>query len=159
MEKSKVVRKNPDAIKKYIRKVEELPTVAIGFPASKAGTIEYPDGTSLIDVATWNNYGTDTIPARRFMDVGGHRAIRETDKIRKAVIRAMASNPDLVDNLIEQTGAVGASQIKLTIRDWQDPPNASSTIARKGDNNPLVDTGLMMQSVTWEVRPKKKEDK
>ena len=24
----------------------------------------YPDGTKLSDVATWNNYGTETIPPR-----------------------------------------------------------------------------------------------
>ena len=32
-----------------------------------------------------------------------------------------------------------------------DPPNATSTIAEKGFNKPLVDKGTLLQSVSYEV--------
>ena len=34
----------------------------------------------------------------------------------------------------------------------KDPPNAPSTIAKKGSANPLIDTGRLRQSIDFEVR-------
>ena len=37
------------------------------------------------------------------------------------------------------------------ITEIKNPPNAAGTISAKGSANPLMDTGLMRQSVTWAV--------
>ena len=42
--------------------------------------------------------------------------------------------------------------LKSSIVGWQAPPNAPSTIAKKGFNKPLVDTGDMLRSTTYQVR-------
>ena len=42
-------------------------------------------------------------------------------------------------------------QIQQSIRDTNSPPNAPSTIRRKGFNKPLIDTGTMWNSVDYEV--------
>lgn len=59
-----------------------------------------------------------------------------------------------MEQAADMIGAKAAAVMKNTIRDFDNPPNAPSTIARKKSDNPLVDTGLMMQSVTWDVRKK-----
>jgi hypothetical protein len=61
---------------------------------------------------------------------------------------------DVAANMI---GAKAAAIMKNTIRDLKEPPNAPSTVAKKKSANPLVDTGLLMQSVTWELRKHKKQ--
>jgi hypothetical protein len=38
-----------------------------------------------------------------------------------------------------------------SIRDFANPPNAPSTIAKKGVDNPLVDSRTMLKSTTWRV--------
>ena len=48
-------------------------------------------------------------------------------------------------------GAYAADVIQQRIVDLKEPPNSPITIALKGSSNPLVDTGHMRQSVTWEV--------
>lgn len=42
-------------------------------------------------------------------------------------------------------------QLQGSIRDFSSPANAPSTVAKKGFNNPLVDTGHMLNSVDYEI--------
>jgi hypothetical protein len=43
-------------------------------------------------------------------------------------------------------------QLQQSIRDMKDPPNAKSTVAQKGFDDPLVKSGHMLNSVDWEVK-------
>ncbi|EAW4991494.1 hypothetical protein QDX92_003125 [Salmonella enterica] len=47
-------------------------------------------------------------------------------------------------------------QLQMFIRDWKKPPNAASTVRQKGFNNPLIETGHMMNSVDYSVDGSKK---
>ncbi|WP_233868714.1 hypothetical protein [Paraburkholderia adhaesiva] len=40
-----------------------------------------------------------------------------------------------------------------SIRNFTDPPNAPSTIAKKGGDDPLVDSGTMLKGTTWRIDP------
>lgn len=48
-------------------------------------------------------------------------------------------------------GAWGAAAIKRTITAGLTPPNAPSTIAKKGSSKPLVDTGQLVGSISFVV--------
>lgn len=48
-------------------------------------------------------------------------------------------------------GEVIAGQLRASIIAMNSPPNAPSTIRKKGSAKPLVDTGLMLNSVDYEV--------
>ena len=48
-------------------------------------------------------------------------------------------------------GAYAADVVQQRIVDLQEPPNSELTQEIKGSSNPLIDTGHMRQSVTWEV--------
>ena len=39
------------------------------------------------------------------------------------------------------------------LTDLKTPPLAESTIRRKGSSNPLIDTGQLRSSITWQVVP------
>lgn len=152
---------NPGFLKKIMQSFEDPPDIAIGFPAGKTTSVQYPDGTPVIDVAVYNNYGTFNedgtvhIPPRPFLDVGGIRASEETKQMRIALMRKIREGQIDMEHAADMIGAKAAAIMKRTIRDFDDPPNAPSTIAQKKSDNPLIDTGLMMQSVTWDVRKKK----
>ena len=45
--------------------------------------------------------------------------------------------------------------IAREITNLKEPPNAESTILKKGSSNPLIDTGDMRKSVKWKLRPPK----
>ncbi len=57
-----------------------------------------------------------------------------------------------VKGALGQMGANITKQLQTSIRNWQSPPNAPSTVAEKGFNQPLIDTKRMWQSVSWEVK-------
>jgi len=54
-------------------------------------------------------------------------------------------------SMLDQIGAKMASDIQETIVEIKDPKNAGMTVERKGSSNPLVDSGRLMQSITWRL--------
>ena len=51
-------------------------------------------------------------------------------------------------------GQLVEGDIRRKIIELREPPNAPSTIARKGSDNPLVDTGAMVNSIRYAVKTK-----
>jgi hypothetical protein len=119
-------------------------SVSVGF----LGGATYPDGTNVAQVAFWNEFGTARIPPRPFFrtmianespgwGVLMQKAAKHYDYSGKAVLKFM--------------GEKITEQLQSSITGWQTPPNAPSTIAKKGFNNPLSDTNHMHDSVGCEV--------
>jgi hypothetical protein len=55
------------------------------------------------------------------------------------------------EDVYEKLGNRIASDFKKTIEKWKTPPNAPLTVANKGFNNPLIDTGKLRDSITYEI--------
>jgi len=55
------------------------------------------------------------------------------------------------DELLNTLGVVAVAKVQKYMNDLKTPPNAPSTIAKKGSSNPLIDTGALKQSVTYKV--------
>lgn len=53
---------------------------------------------------------------------------------------------------LDRLGLMAAGDIQRRIADLRDPPNAASTVDRKGSSNPLIDTGEMRQKVSHKVQ-------
>ena len=92
------------------------------------------------------------IPRRDFMGPGGRAAAEKAKPIAEAAVKAINKGNVDINSVLNQMGAVGAAEISNAIITLSDPPNAPSTARKKKSSNPLVDTGLMAQSVTWIVR-------
>ena len=100
-------------------------------------------------VAMANEYGVPEkkIPPRPFMKRTVEGNSRKWKKFIKNDI-ANSKKPDLQNTLNKLTTKV-INDIQTTINELMYPPNAESTIRKKGFNNPLVDTGTMRDTVTW----------
>lgn len=91
------------------------------------------------------------IPARRWLDVGVESGTQDIlDTIRSGAGKGLP-----LDAVLEQVGVVAAGAVQEYITDLRTPPNAPSTIERKGSDNPLIDTSAMMQSVSYAVTREK----
>jgi hypothetical protein len=101
--------------------------------------------------ATTHAHGpyTITIPPRPFMrnTVAKHKA----DWPKAAAKLLVAQNYDIVATMT-LVGEGIKSQMQQEITDFKDPPNAPGTIARKGFNKPLIDSGFMRNSIGVEVK-------
>jgi hypothetical protein len=110
----------------------------------------YPDGVKVAQVAFWNEFGTATAPSRPFFR---KMIADESPGWGALVARAAAYYNYNGATVLNFMGEKIAEDLQQSIVGWQDPRNAPSTIAKKGFDKPLVDTGDMSRSITYEVAP------
>lgn len=110
----------------------------------------YDDGTPVAAVAARNEFGDASTPERPFF----RQAIRRMERVLlTAVAAAMQANGvNLPRREINRVGERAVGIVQESIVNLRQPPNAPATVERKGSSNPLVDTGVMLGSVGYEVR-------
>lgn len=119
----------------------------------KVGFLEgatYPDGTSVAMVAAIQEFGAPAagIPPRPFFR---NMITAKSPEWPNAVENLVKVNDYDTDKVLGQMGAGIAGQLRQSVVDTNDPPNAPSTIKSKGATKPLVDTGHMLNSIDFEV--------
>lgn len=111
-------------------------------------------GVSLAEIAAYHEFGTATIPERSFLrsTFYGHAA----DGLAKMCATLSKA---ILEGKMDETRALGllglwaVSEVRKTIRAGIEPELAPATIAAKGSSLPLVDTGQLINSITWVVEP------
>jgi hypothetical protein len=112
---------------------------------------ETEDGTSVVDYAIYNEFGTRSIPARPFMATTVERYKAQTDKFIDKLAVDIEDNKIKPNMALKRLGLYFQAMIRKTIKDGPWTPNAPATIAIKGSSKPLVDTGRMIGAVNYEV--------
>lgn len=110
----------------------------------------YDDGTSVAQVARWNEFGTKAgIPQRPFMRTAMVQHEKDwIEKLKTIVQKEMDKEKSVnIDAALKKFGELVAGDIQETILTGGFQPNAPSTIKRKGHSTPLVDTGVMISSI------------
>jgi len=129
------------------------------------------DGAPMLVIAAANEFGAK-IPKRqaRFGNLddenpGGWVIIPERSYLRawfdENVDALQATMERLIGQVVEgkisgraaleTIGGYVVTHIQAYMVDLKTPPNAPSTIARKGSSNPLIDTGQLKDAITWRV--------
>lgn len=113
----------------------------------------YPDGISVPQVAAWNEEGHLTggggySPPRPFIRIGFIGRI-EKSKLRKYLpyVNQIALGKITWVTLNKLIAEDMTELMKISILEWKSPPNSPMTIAKKGFNDPLIETGLMYDRV------------
>lgn len=107
-------------------------------------------------VAIDNEFGTSRTPARPFFTLANKKVEKELVEILISQLN-LDNSYKLTSNLVKLLAIKHKSAVQNSIRDLREPPNAPSTLKAKsrsnGDNrdNPLVDTGFMLNSVTYKI--------
>ena len=122
----------------------------------KAGVLESAgdeeNGQSVAQVAYWNEYGTKRIPSRPFLAIASDEKNGWKSEVDGQVSKVM-SNRENVDSSLDAIGEKMKKDIRNVIGDkGKLAPNAPSTIARKGHDKPLIDTGTLKASIDYEVK-------
>jgi len=112
-------------------------------------------GLSNAELASIHEYGLGHVPARPFIrpPFVANKA-SYLDILRNAYGAAMKSNdPSGFRRALALIGMKMTADIKnyVTQGAGVPPPLAASTVARKGSSRPLVDTGQLINSVSYEV--------
>ena len=127
------------------RNLQKAASVDIGFLEGAT----YPDGTSVALVAALNEFGSGDTPARPFFR---GMIADKSPEWPDAVGNLLVANEYDADKTLGQTGAAIKGQLQGAIVAYEGPPLKPSTIARKGNDKQLVDTGHMLASVDYAVK-------
>lgn len=113
----------------------------------KSGNKDIPQA----QIAYWNEFGTEDgkIPPRPFMRLSIEKNNKNWLKFTK---KGLLNNNLEIKKTINQLGLLIVGDIQKEITNLRTPPNAESTIKKKGSSNPLIDTGLMRNSVKHKVK-------
>lgn len=114
-----------------------------GAPQPESGDL------TMAQLGAVQHFGTEDghIPAHPWLDVGVESGTQDIlDTIRSAVGRGLP-----LDAVLEQVGVVAAGAVQEYMTDLRTPPNAPSTIERKGSDNPLIEDGHLRAAVTHAV--------
>lgn len=138
------VKIDEDEMLKEIKRQARKKVLTVGFFDET-----YPDGERIGKIATINEYGVPehNQPPRPFMRYTVAKSKKKWIDILQDIL---PENMD-VERSLNILGDVVSEDVSQMISAFAIPANAPSTIRKKGFNDPLVDTGLMRDSVGWKV--------
>lgn len=103
------------------------------------------DDVTNADIGAYNQFGTSNIPPRPFLDIG---VMSGVDDYEQALNEREHEN---LEDALKTIGVFAQGAVRQYMTDLQSPPNAESTIKKKGSSNPLIDTGELRSSIKWVV--------
>jgi hypothetical protein len=120
---------------------------------------EHPSGVPTAQVAAWNEEGhmnggifAGTVtPARPFIRTGFMPHSKNIVKTYYGDINDVAMGRTTWTKFYKTVGEQLVKIMQETIFKWETPANSTTTIALKGFNNPLVETGYMQNSVKYKI--------
>ncbi len=105
-------------------------------------------GMPVAQVAFYNEFGTSRAPPRPFMR---QTVASKSPRWGNALGAALRVSDYEAEPAMAAMGELIQGQIKQTIGTLKDPPLAPYTVAKKGFDKPLIDTGTMQRKVDFEV--------
>ena len=182
---TKITKDDLDKVFRSVRGLSDI-EVMVGVPSTKADRNDptTPDVNNAA-IGYWMEFGVPehNVPARPFLVPGVKNAQANTIKrFRQAAAYALAGKEGAMNAAFEAAGIEAASAVRDKIRNGPFHPLAPSTIAarKKSDTSqlaqlyahggsvssdihealtgvrPLIDTGKLLQSITYVVRKRRK---
>ncbi len=142
------------ALNKELKIMQNKPHVKVGFPAGEAFDKIESEGVTVGMVAIFNEFGTWSIPERSFLRETFDMKQREIKEFIGTLMYKITGGELTTEQALNQLGIFCVKLVVERIDSQIPPPNAPSTIARKGSSTPLIDSGQMRQtllSMGWKV--------
>lgn len=138
-----------------------------GYAKGKGRSIPAGRPVSLAMIARTLHYGREAgctisgrrypaIPPRPFMDLAAANFAKKAGAILKKLLPQYAAGRLNARQILEYLGQRGADELKAAMRDGPWAPLSEFTKAnrRHGGEKPLIDTGTLVNSVSFEIRAK-----
>jgi hypothetical protein len=113
------------------------------------------DNLSVAQVWQWQEEGVpaQNIPTRPAIRVGFMTPIKKGsyDKMFAESMQRIASGNSTFKQEYTRIGVQAKVDLKKAVADWDTPRNAPYTVELKGFDNPLIDSGLLYESIDFKV--------
>lgn len=108
--------------------------------------------TPIAEYALYNELGTKRIPARPFVSSTSDEQRQNWLEFMDKGINKVFEGKVTPQVVFGRLGLKMVADIKQKIDSIYEPPNAPSTIKRKGSTKPLIDSGSMKRAIRHEVQ-------
>ncbi|RYM52020.1 hypothetical protein [Serratia proteamaculans] len=112
---------------------------------------EVHDGVLVAEYATWNEFGTRTMPSRPFMRTYFDTSVQKLERFAVNGINQVLLGRGAFNQFFNAAGVFMVDGIKKSITNGAWRPNSPLTIKLKGSSKPLIDSGTMLNSVTFAI--------
>lgn len=134
-----------------------IPTAAAGTrKASEIPGLFKPKGKNVLAVSTDGTLTvmfilkkSVTIPPRPFIWTTRQKNRAKYARMVKEGVIDIIRGKTTAEIVQHKLARTMTNDIRMVIRDFFEPANAPLTIEHKGQNNPLMDTGKLIGSITW----------
>lgn len=106
------------------------------------------EGADLVDIAIWNELGTDRIPARPFLGQTVDQHGAEIQKAAAQLVQKICKGQLDAQSALNNLGVLMVGYVQNQISDGDFIPNAPSTIRLKGSERPLINTKQLRGSIS-----------
>ena len=115
---------------------------------------KYDDNTPVAGVAAVHEYGSPAraIPPRPFFRVAIEKNYDDWMQLIKSGAQSILKGEMDAEQVMNLIGLKSSGDVKNAIVDLKTPPLKPETIRRKGQSDLLRDTGLLLATLTYEVR-------
>lgn len=140
--------KNKGGLEAALKRIQKPGTVDSGI--IDAG--DHPSGDATVaQIGFWNEFGTTTIPERSFIRSTIQKEKKNIIALQRKLWKQIVSGKMKIDTGLGLLGEFMADAIRKKIVSLSSPANKPATIAAKGSSNPLIDTGQLKNSISFEV--------
>lgn len=154
--KTEVIKKGPGLAKiaEIFREIRGRQVrVGVLGDAEHGGLHQEGEELTVQEYAAVNEYGSDDgmIPPRSFLRSTFDEQRERLVEVGGKLIGAVFDGKMDVDRALGLLGADLASKVKEKITSNVPPPNRPRTVEKKGSDRTLIDTGRMLNSITWSI--------
>lgn len=140
--------KNNGGVQALLERVKTPGTVDVGI--IDAG--DHPSGDiTVAGIGFAHEFGTATLPERSFIRATIQKEKKAIVALQKKLMKQITAGEMKIEQALGLIGEFVADKIRQRIVSLKSPPNTPETIAKKGSSNPLIDTGQLKNSITYEV--------
>lgn len=149
------VRANFTPFNLLARQLADIDGMAVKLGAVGAEAAKLEDGSELTLAELWHilEYGTEDghIPERAALRKALIAGRDELAGIYRRVVHGVFTGKLTARQALGLLGLRAKTLVQRTIIAGVDPPNAPSTIKRKGSSKPLIDHGQLYRSIDYEL--------
>jgi len=114
----------------------------------QAGDVD-DTGVPIATYGFFNEFGTERIPERSFIRSTADEQRENWNKLLDGAYNKILNGEISVGRALAIVGTKAQEDIKKKIMTGPFAPNSEATIVIKGSSRPLIDTGIMRQSIRW----------
>lgn len=141
-----------DKIKKNLLQANKESLNVGFFPDSRYGPEN--DNLPVATVAMWQEEGDPVnYPPRPFIRMGFLPRLKTAEYVPvfQKAIKSVLDGQATFKQVYTKLGPVMVKGLQNEIISWDTPPNSPQTVEAKGFNDPLINTGKMLESVDFKV--------